>query len=117
MTPLLAAPSPQTEAGSNYSFVVWSDGGGASHNIIVPPTNAAFTASFLQPEIGLEANASGIDLSWPAWAAAMKLYASSNLGTPAVWSVVTDAPAMSDGLFYLEVPVTNGSRFYRLQLP
>jgi arabinan endo-1,5-alpha-L-arabinosidase len=117
MNPLLAAPSPQMQAGSNYQFVVWSDGGAVSHSIIVPPTNAAFTASFVQPEIGLGANAGGIDLSWPTWAAAMKLYASTNLAPPTFWSAVTGAPTASNGLFHLEVPATNGSRFYRLQLP
>ena len=97
--------------------MLWSDGGAASHSILVPPTNAVFTASFVQPELGLGMNVGGITLSWPAWAAAMNLYAATNLAPPASWMAVTDAPALSNGLLYLGVPATNGTRFYRLQLP
>ena len=117
VTRSLAAPSPQTEAGSNYQFVLWSDGGLPAHDIIVPPSNATYTASFLQPGIGLGLAPGGIALTWPQWAAAMKLYAATNLAPPAFWSEITDAPAASNGLLNLEVPAVNGSRFYRLQLP
>ncbi len=117
MDRLVATPSPQTQAGSNYQFVVWSDGGAPVHDIIVPPTNATFTSSFLHPTIGLALSAGGINLSWPQWASAMKLYTATNLTSPASWSAVTNAPALSNGLFSLEVPVTNAERYYRLQLP
>jgi arabinan endo-1,5-alpha-L-arabinosidase len=117
MNRLLVAPSPQTVAGSNYEFVVWSDGGAPAHGIIVPPTSAAFTASFSRPNLDIGLDPGGISLSWPQWAAAMKLYAATNLAPPVFWSQITDAPAMSDGLLRLEVPITTANHFYRLQLP
>jgi hypothetical protein len=117
MSRVLAAPSPQTQAASNYQFVVWSDGGPASHTILVPPTNSTFTASYVQPDLDSTYANGGIHLTWPQWAAAMKLYAATNLTPPVIWSSLTDPPALSNGVFTLELPTTNGNQFYRLQLP
>jgi hypothetical protein len=117
MARLVGAPSPQTQGGSNYQFVVWSDGGDASHNILVPPTNASFTASFLPPELGLSLSGGSIQLTWPAWAAAMNLYSTPNLAPPVSWALVTNTPAISGGVFSLSLPLTGGTQFYRLQLP
>jgi hypothetical protein len=113
---LLTAPSPQTQNGSNYQFVVWSDGGPASHYISVPDTNAAFTASYVQPSLGLSAVAGNIELSWPDWAAAMHVYSTPDLTPPVSWSRITNAPTLSQGSFTLQVTPTNRIQFYRLQL-
>jgi hypothetical protein len=117
MSRLLVAPSPQTAMGSDYSFVVWSDGGPPTHGIVVPPSNATFTASFLQPSLDLGLAPNGLSLSWPQWASALTLRAATNLAPPAYWSPVTNAPAASNGLLNLLLPTTNGTRFYRLQSP
>lgn len=117
MSRLLAAPSPQTQAGSNYQFVIWSDGGHSSHSVLVPSSNALFTASYVQPQLDLSYSAGDIRLAWPTWAGAMTLYAATNLTAPVVWSSVTDAPAISNGVYTLQVPATNGNLFYRLRSP
>ena len=117
MSRQLAAPSPQTQAGSNYHFVVWSDGGAALHDIIVPATNALFTASYVQPSLGLNFSSNTISLTWPQWSGALKLYAATNLTPPTIWSLVTNTPASTNGLLSLELPAAYGSQFYRLQLP
>jgi hypothetical protein len=117
MNRTLAAPSPQSQSGSNYQFVIWSDGGAMTHNVIVPGTNSAFTASFLDPRISIVSDAGGLSLSWPQWAAAMKLYTATNLSPPIVWLPVAGTPQISNGLFYVSVPLTNENLFYRLQFP
>jgi len=117
MDHVLDAPSPQTLLGSNYQFVVWSDGGANSHVIVVPATNTLYTAGFVAPALGLAVGAGSLSLTWPQWAAAMALYVTTNLNPPAAWSPVTLAPVLSNGAFELEVPETNLGVFFRLQLP
>jgi arabinan endo-1,5-alpha-L-arabinosidase len=113
----VGAPSPQNPGGTNYQFVVWSDGGPPFHDIMVPPASTTFTASFLQPSLEVAFATGNFQLAWPQWAAAMKLYSTSNLMPPAVWTLVTNAPALADGVFSLSLPATNGPSFYRLQFP
>ncbi len=43
---VLTAPAPQKYRGKNYVFVSWSDGGGQSHTITVPPTSTTYTATY-----------------------------------------------------------------------
>ncbi|HUC86320.1 MAG TPA: LamG domain-containing protein, partial [Candidatus Acidoferrales bacterium] len=114
---LLAAPSPQSQSGSNYQFVIWSDGGQDTHSIVVPATNAAFTASFVPPQLGAGSGGGGLNLTWPQWAAAMQLYSATNLTPPASWTPVALTPAVSNGLIQVTVPETSGIVFYRLQAP
>ncbi len=113
----ISAPSPQNLSDSNYQFVVWSDGGPSTHVITVPPTNTTFTASFLQPGIGISASAGSLNLNWPQWAGGMNLYSTTNLSPPVSWSQVAITPSVSNGWISVQVPVTNGNCFYRLQLP
>jgi arabinan endo-1,5-alpha-L-arabinosidase len=117
MARMVSAPSPQSQGGSNYQFVVWSDGGAATHNILVPSTNATFTASYLQPELGFGLSGGAIQLTWPAWAAAMNLYATPSLAPPVSWSLVTNVPVIAGDVLSLSLPATNSTSFYRLQLP
>jgi glucose/arabinose dehydrogenase len=42
----IGAPSPQTLAGTSYTFASWSDGGAATHEITVPPSGTTLTATF-----------------------------------------------------------------------
>jgi hypothetical protein len=117
MSRLISAPSPQTQNGSNYQFVIWSDGGGTSHYLSIPDTNATSTASFLQPSLQLSASAGNIVLSWPDWAAAMKLYSATNLILPVAWSQITNTATLSGGSFNLPLSATNAMQFYRLEFP
>lgn len=117
MNHVVVAPSPQSLAGSNYQFVIWSDGGAMTHNILAPLTNATFVASYLQPILGIGSIAGSLDLDWPQWASAMQLYSASNLTPPISWSPVAAAPASSNGVIHVQLPVTNGNLFYRLQSP
>ena len=118
MSRQISAPSPQAYAGTNLSFVLWSDGGAATHNILVPPTNAVFTASYVQPGVGITSSGTGmVNLSWPQWASGLALYSSTNLAPPVSWSLVTGTLVNSNGWVILSAPLINTNCFYRLQSP
>jgi len=118
MSRQISAPSPQPDSGANLSFVLWSDGGAATHEILVPPTNTVFTASYVQPGIGITSSGAGmVTLSWPQWASSLALYSATNLAPPVSWSPVSSTPVNSNGLVTLSVSLTNASCFYRLQSP
>ena len=117
MTRSLSAPTPQNLAGSNINFVVWSDGGAATHAVKVPTNTAAFTASFVPPPL-LSSNAAGtVALQWPAWAAPFSIWSATNLVPPVVWTKLTGVPATNNGNLLLNVSRSNSSSFYRLQFP
>jgi glucose/arabinose dehydrogenase/PKD repeat protein len=44
----LEAPSPQSLAGTGYTFASWSDGGARVHDVVVPSADATVTAAFTQ---------------------------------------------------------------------
>jgi hypothetical protein len=117
MTRVLSAPSPQSVSGSNYNFVVWSDGGAPTHNVTVPTNAANFTASFVSPALVLS-NASGsLTLQWPAWAVPFSVWGATNLAPPVAWTPIAGALATNNGNLLLSLPATNGGAFYRLQFP
>lgn len=113
----VGAPSPQLQAGTNYSFVLWSDGGAQSHYVAVPNINSSYTASFVQPTIDIASSGDGIDLLWPAWAAPMTLEFTTNLTPPTVWSELGLAPLPIGGSLGVHLSGTNDSQFFRLKLP
>lgn len=118
MSRQISAPSSQIDSGTNLSFVLWSDGGAATHYIIVPPTNAMFTASYVQPGVGITSSGSGtVSLSWPQWASGLALYSATNLAPPVSWSPVSGSFVNSNGWVILSMPLTNASSYYRLQSP
>lgn len=117
MSRMVAAPSPQFQAGTNYSFVLWSDGGGQSHYITVPNTNSSYTASFVQPTLEIRSSAGGLDIMWPNWAAPMTLECTTNLTPPVIWSELGVAPVASNGVLGVHLLITNNSQFYRLKHP
>lgn len=112
----LSAPSPENISGTNYQFVIWSDGGAMTHDVLVPGTNATFTASYLQPSLNAVVGTDGVNLSWPQWAGAMKLYSATNLSPPVFWSPVMIDPMNSNGFLNIQLAPSN-SLFYRLQSP
>jgi len=117
MSRQISAPSTQNDLGTNLSFVLWSDGGTPTHAILVPPTNAVLTASYVQPGLGITSGGGTVNLSWPQWASGLVLYSATNLAEPVSWSPAGGALLSSNGLVILSVPLTNASCFFRLQSP
>jgi hypothetical protein len=116
MTRTVTAPSPQNLAGTDYNFVLWSDGGAGTHLVTVPLTNSTLTASFVIPEVALTRAGDSIVVSWPDWAGSLQLMTTTNLASPG-WQVVTNVPVQSSNLRYLQLPMTAAQQFFRLQSP
>ena len=70
-----------------------------------------------QPKLAAVFSSSGnqVTLSWPAWASALQLYSTTNLGPQAVWSPVTNLPSSDGTNWSLFLPNLGSSRFFRLQ--
>jgi hypothetical protein len=117
MSRALNAPSPQGQGGSNYNFVLWSDGGAMTHNFSVPTNNLSLTASFVQPTIGISADSTQLALSWPGWASSLQVYSATNLSPPVNWSLMTNAPSVSNNVQVLNLPAVGDQQFFRLQSP
>ena len=86
------------DAGGSVLPVASAVGGMAAPLLI----NAALTNSNLQ-------------LQWPFSGAATKLNSSTNLSPPTVWSPVTNSVQVTGTVSSVTLPITNNSRFYRLQ--
>jgi hypothetical protein len=110
----LTAQSPQSLNGVNYDFVMWSDGGPATHQIKVPITNTVFTASYLEPMLSSVLLPDALELRWPSWAQSLHLYSTTNLSNPQ-WEPDPDAPVSDDGMVRVQVPLAGPGKFYRLQ--
>lgn len=117
MTRNVTVPTPQNADGSNYDFVLWSDGGAATHSITVPATNSALTASFVAPEVALTPVGNSVLVSWPDWAGNLQLVAATNLAAPVTWQAVTNVPGRSGNLRFIQMPMTEAQQFFRLQSP
>ena len=116
-TRTLSAPTPQVLSGTNYNFVLWSDGGSVSHSISVPPTNSSLIAAYVFPNLEINTTVSNISLSWPAWAAPLGLYSSTNLNPPVDWVLVTNSTGLSNNQNILQLPLTGQNNFFKLQGP
>lgn len=117
MNRTLSVLTPQSLGGTNYNFVVWSDGGAISHFFWVPTNNASITASFLPPALNLLVGVDTLSLQWPAWSGIFSLWSATNLSPPINWNLVTNAPQTTNGFLSLNLPMTNASTYYRLQFP
>lgn len=118
MNRVLAAPSPQTLGGSNYTFVLWSHGGPATQNFLVPLTNATLTASFVRPALTAARGEGVLQLTWPDWAAPLGLFTTTNLSPPVLWTPATNAFILTHSNWLTTVPVGDTlQRFWQLRPP
>jgi len=117
MSRMIGAPSPQFQVGTNYPFMLWSDGGAQSHYVTVLNTNSSYTAGFIPPTIDIGFSDGGLDIQWPDWAAPMIIESTTSLTPPVVWSEPGGTPIQANGVIGVHLSVTNSSQFYRLKLP
>jgi Glycosyl hydrolases family 43/Concanavalin A-like lectin/glucanases superfamily len=114
---MISAPATQNFLGTNYNFVLWSDGGNISHSILVPTNNSSLVASYILPNVTIGAAATNVTFSWPAWAASMSLYSATNLTPPINWVLVTNTATLSNGAETIQLPSTGQSMFFILKSP
>lgn len=115
-TRAVSAPTPQNLSGTNYNFVLWSDGGSGSHSISVSTNTGPLVASYVLPRLKIETATSNILASWPTWAAPMSLYSATNLNPPVNWLLVTNYASISNGMATIQLPLTGQNTFFRLEL-
>lgn len=76
--------------------------------------NSSQVAVIISPAMTLVHGSGGLVLSWPGWADGYQVYLTANLAPPVAWNVITNVPQSNNGVFYLDLTVTNGQQFYRL---
>ena len=113
----LSVPSPQDYSGSNYNFVLWSDGGARTHSITTPIFDSHYTASFVWPSLGVGVAGTNAILNWPDWASYLSLYGTTNLSPPVAWAPVTNNGVVSNGWKSVVVPTTAPRSLFRLYSP
>jgi len=69
------------------------------------------------PPLGMDFNASSLALSWPGWASDWKLYSTTNLTPPMVWTLVTNVVGSSNSQFNVTLPKDTDAKFFRLVSP
>ncbi|MGH7980048.1 MAG: fibronectin type III domain-containing protein, partial [Limisphaerales bacterium] len=79
--------------------------------------NSAQIAVIITPALNLVHASGAFILSWPSWASGYDLYSATDLTPPIAWNVVTRAPESNNGVFYMNLPITNAQQFYRLSGP
>lgn len=66
------------------------------------------------PTLSITHTATSVTLAWPGTAIAFNLLSNTNLASTN-WTLVTGNFSATNGLVYAQVPITAGSRFFRLQ--
>jgi hypothetical protein len=70
------------------------------------------------PQIQAASTSAGqLSLAWPMWAAAYRLYTTTNLSAPAQWTLVTNGFQFQSNQASLTLPIDNTNRFFRLMAP
>jgi len=64
--------------------------------------------------LGVTVAASNITLTWPSYGVGFTAQSSPTLGPGAVWSPVNGSPTLNNNLWWLTLPMTNNTTFFRL---
>jgi PKD repeat protein len=99
-------------APGNYSWKVVASAGAVSATntgniVITAPVTLATTP----------VQNSSLNLAWPPPGGDAIVEQSDSLGTSAHWTVVTNIPVIGPASSTINVPVAEGSRFYRIRQP
>ena len=64
--------------------------------------------------LAISAATPNVIITWPATAAGFQLQQSTQIGTGAAWTAITNAPVQTGDQNQVTVPIATGTRFYRL---
>jgi hypothetical protein len=108
-----AMDEARLEAGTRSSNWVWASYRSEGYNSSLESYS---TVTQQSPPLSLAANGGGLLLNWPGNGSGLALYSTTNPAPPAVWTPVTNIPALVNGQWQVPIGVSNsGRRFYRLQ--
>jgi hypothetical protein len=102
--------------GTTFYYVVAAQNaaGVSANSVEVSATTTAFPPLQLTSAV---TSGNQLTMSWPLWASNYFAYATTNLSPP-TWQKVGTSPLLSNGVFYLTLPITNfGQQFFRLSYP
>ena len=68
-----------------------------------------------QPELSVVLSGGNALLSWPAFATGYRVYSTSNLAPPVVWSPLTNTISNQGAFFNVTMPINGAHAFFRLQ--
>jgi len=90
-----------------------------SRDIQVQGSPSLYVVANIQPKSGETSagtSVTGVTMSWSGPAGAFVLVQTTNLAPPVIWTPVTNASIVLDGVNRITLPVTNGmTRFYQLR--
>jgi hypothetical protein len=102
------------QAGVCSSNWIW-----ASYMTVAANSSLANYSSVTQspPLLSLTAAPAGFTASWPPNGVGFELFGATNLVSPVFWTLVPNAPVLTNGHWEVAIPVdtNNAARFYRLQ--
>lgn len=105
--------NPQHTYGSNGSYtaaVVASDG--------VSSVTNTFLVTVASPPLSIYSIGSArFGLNWPGWASNVNVYTTTNLSSPAAWSLVTNPITAYQGTNEITLPFDAPIRFFQLRSP
>ena len=78
-----------------------------------------FLLTVVRPSfLTLTRTSGALTATWPADAGPFRLFTATDISSGAVWTVLTNSPALVNGQWLVNLPLSaNGNRFYRLQAP
>ena len=83
----------------------------------VSPNSAPVGLLLPLPALGFSAGPGSLAITWPAWASDWRLWSTTNLAQPVVWSLVTNPVTSANGQLTATLPLGPGTRFFRLASP
>jgi hypothetical protein len=112
-TNVIYAPDPGFVGSDSFSYFIEDCNGS---NLV----SAQITVEVIpfRPRLGLMQSAGGTTLRWPTAAGQFIAETTTNLSPPAVWTIVSNTPVLTNGEWVIQLGQYDGTeRFFRLRAP
>jgi hypothetical protein len=84
------------------------------HLIAILAFGCAFCADSATPGLDISQTNSVVGLSWPSWASYFRPWITTNLSSPATWSLVTNPVTVTNAQCSVTLDISNSACFFRL---